>query len=263
VYLVSTTAGGVCATLSQVMGVPPGEAIAVAYAGSELLVQIRDPAVLYFSDAHVTVPLSDVRRRDTGHAIFHANTGKNIACASCHLEGGEDGVTWYLPRGNRRTPSLRGTLAGTAPYHWEGELADLDRLYVDVLSTRMGGRSLSVAEGAALSGWLQNLPAPPPLAPQDPAKVARGRELFESVGVGCASCHSGERFTNNHTVDVGTGLALQVPSLVGLGWRAPYLHDGAAGTIRARFTVAVDTHGKTSQLSPADLDALVAYLETL
>ncbi len=45
----------------------------------------------------------------------------------------------------------------------------------------------------------------------------------------------------------------------------PYLHDGRAGTLRELLTVfnADDRMGRTSQLKPQDLDALVAYLETL
>ena len=33
-----------------------------------------------------------------------------------------------LDGNKRRTPSLRGTIAGTAPYHWPGDKADLDAL---------------------------------------------------------------------------------------------------------------------------------------
>jgi cytochrome c peroxidase len=262
VYLGAVSDWTRCAILEPIEA-PPGEAIAIAYAGSELLVQMRDPAVLYFTDAKVAVQLSDVRRRDTGHAIFHANSGHGIACASCHLEGGEDGVTWDLPSGTRRTPSLRGTLHGTAPYHWQGEFGDLGGLFRDVMSTRMGGPKLSEPTAAALSAWLERLPAPPPLVPQDPDAVARGRALFESAAVGCTTCHSGPLFTDNRTIDVGTGAPFQVPSLVGVGWRAPYLHDGSAANLFERFVKASDAHGHTKDLRRSDLDALIAYLETL
>jgi hypothetical protein len=63
---------------------------------------------------------------------------------------------------------------------------------------------------------------------------------------------------------VGTGGAFQVPPLVGLGWRAPFLHDGCAGTLADRFgSCATSGHGNTSSLSSGDLSDLVAYLETL
>jgi len=56
-----------------------------------------------------------------------------------------------------------------------------------------------------------------------------------------------------------------VPSLLGLRWRAPYLHDGCAPTLRDRFgdCGGGDNHGHTSQLAPAQIDDLTAYLETL
>ena len=66
-------------------------------------------------------------------------------------------------------------------------------------------------------------------------------------------------------MDVGTGGSFQVPSLLGLAWRAPYLHDGRAPTLRARFDASGggDMHGHTSQLTSAQLDDLVAFMETL
>lgn len=71
--------------------------------------------------------------------------------------------------------------------------------------------------------------------------------------------------TNNQTVDVGTGGRFQVPSLIGVGSRAPYLHDGCAPTLTDRFGACGggDLHGVTSTLSPADVGDLVAYLKTL
>ena len=55
--------------------------------------------------------------------------------------------------------------------------------------------------------------------------------------------------------------------LVGIASRAPFMHDGCAKTLKERFTNTAcgggDQHGKTSQLSDAQLDDLVAYLESL
>ena len=65
--------------------------------------------------------------------------------------------------------------------------------------------------------------------------------------------------------DVGTGDAFQVPKLDGMSMRLPLMHNGCATSIRARFTDACggDRHGDVAGLSESDLDALVAYLETL
>ncbi len=58
---------------------------------------------------------------------------------------------------------------------------------------------------------------------------------------------------------------LQVPSLIGLWARAPYLHNGCAKTIGDRFSFVCNTvqHGNLKDLSHEDLGALTAYLETL
>jgi len=85
--------------------------------------------------------------------------------------------------------------------------------------------------------------------------------------VGCATCHSGARFSNNQTMDVGSEDGyLQVPSLIGVWARAPYLHNGCAKTMLDRFTLACDTrskHGNITALTTTDSQALAAYLETL
>jgi len=62
-----------------------------------------------------------------------------------------------------------------------------------------------------------------------------------------------------------TRLAYNTPSLVGVGATAPYLHDGSAQSLRELLTTGNpgDRMGRTSHLSPRDIDALVAYLETL
>ena len=80
------------------------------------------------------------------------------------------------------------------------------------------------------------------------------------------TCHGGESLTNNVTVDVGTDKAFQVPTLLAIKLRAPYMHDGCAPTLRARFEDPAcgggDAHGTTSHLTETELDDLIAYLET-
>ena len=55
-----------------------------------------------------------------------------------------------------------------------------------------------------------------------------------------------------------------MPHLTGIGSKAPYLHDGSINTLRERVTNNPgDRHGTTSRLTAAEVDDLVAYLETL
>jgi mono/diheme cytochrome c family protein len=136
----------------------------------------------------------------------------------------------------------------------------------EVFVRRMNGPQLGAAYVEVLGKWIDSLPALPHLPAGDPAAVERGRALFASPGVACVTCHNGPLLTNNATVDVGTGRALQVPSLRGLAWRAPYMHDGCAPTLGARFVLACgggDHHGVTSRLTPGELADLAAFLRTL
>lgn len=252
-----------------------GGPIAVArwQAGHSWIVQTREPAGIVVMSDTVTVAKTLVVEgesvADTGHEMFHTNDGGMLAlaCASCHAEGRDDGRVWrFDPIGPRRTPTLGGGIMGTLPLHWDGDMSDLGLLMDEVFTRRMGGLKQSPRRVRAFGQWLDQLPAFRP-NPVNVDAVARGRALFESKPVGCADCHSGPALTNNDTVDVGTGKAFQVPPLVGLGARAPFMHDGCAPTLRDRFSQSTECggsdHGHTSQLSAAELDDLVAYLESL
>jgi mono/diheme cytochrome c family protein len=256
--------GADCASASSIpVG---GQPIAIALAkGGELWIQSREPAQLEDAISHAIIPLASDSREDTGHAIFHSNSGAGIACASCHAEGGDDAHVWsFSGIGVRRTPSLRGTVAGTAPYHWSGDMTDISKLADAVMTQRMGGPKLASDQKSALASWLYAIPPPAHHPAADAESVARGRALFDSATVGCASCHSGAHFTNSATVDVGTGRAFQVPPLVGVGLRAPYLHDGCAATLTDRFgSCGGSRHGNTRTLSSSQIADLVAYLESL
>ena len=251
--------------------------IAVAYDGSgDLIAQTREPATLVFATAPNEAPivLSNTTRADSGFDIFHTQAGGLLACASCHPEGGDDGHVWLLDGMPRRTPSLRGTIAGTAPYHWLGDETTMGVLIDDVYTHRMSGVPLAATQKEVLSSWVQSIPAPRAPSWVDENAASRGRVLFQG-SAGCTQCHSGASFTNNQTVDVGTadqGLladggisnAFQVPPLVGVGWRTPLMHNGCAATIADRFgACSTYGHGTTAQLSSANLSDLTAYLESL
>jgi len=213
------------------------------------------------------IDLGGASRFDTGHAIFHARTTAGLACASCHPEAGDDGHVWTFESiGPRRSQTLRGGLLGTEPLHWNGDMVDFRMLVDEVFVGRMSGFAPTPQQADALAGWLDVQPALQAAA-SDTAAAERGHVLFASAETGCTRCHAGEQLTNNRTEDVGTGAALQVPSLKGVRFRAPLMHDGCAATLSERFTNVAcgggDNHGTTSQLSVAQVSDLTAYLETL
>jgi DNA-binding beta-propeller fold protein YncE/mono/diheme cytochrome c family protein len=238
---------------------------AVAFdAQGNTLVQSRETAAV------AGVSLDAPSRADTGHDIFHlqpSGSFNDLACASCHPEGGEDGRVWrFLKSGHRRTESLGGGVLATAPFHWSGDLRNMSALMDEVFVGRMGADPVGPKHIDVLGRWLDALPRPATRANFATEAADRGAKLFADTAVGCASCHSGKQLTNNQTVDVGTGGKFQVPRLTGLSARAPYMHNGCAKTLHDRFSTKCgggEAHGHTAQLTGAQLDDLVAYLHTL
>ena len=134
----------------------------------------------------------------------------------------------------------------------------------DVYTVRMAGASLPPDQMGALTGWVQTIPKPAAPTWVDQNAASLGKAIFESAETKCSTCHNGASFTNNATVDVGTGGKFQVPPLVGVGWRTPLMHDGCAATIADRLVKCQSSqHGDVSHLSTQDLANLTAYLETL
>jgi mono/diheme cytochrome c family protein len=242
----------------------------------------REPAALYIvSGSQVTeVPLSGTSVANEGYNLFHTNTGRGMSCAGCHAEGQDDARTWrFTPEVDkngqpvkeiaRRTQTFRAGFLDTAPFHWDAEFAGVEDLMNDVFVHRMGAPSLPTPERqGALEAWMNNiLPKQHDFPSAEEQKsIARGKQLFNDSTVGCADCHSGSNLTNNKNHDIGFGYATQVPSLIDVAFRGPFLHDGSAPTLESRFydvTAQSGKHGATSQLSKEQLADLIAYLESL
>ena len=245
-----------------------GEPTSVAIDGrGRVVVQTREPARLeILTHKGGAISLSTVSRADTGHQVFHLATQSGLACASCHPEGGDDGRSWRFAKiGIRRTQNLRGGVLATAPFHWDGDMRDMRHLMTEVFMGRMTGPQLDIPQTDMLARWIDHLPAMPALPVASADAVDRGKALFNDGAVGCATCHSGTKLTNNQNMVVGTGVSLQVPSLRGVGWRAPYMHDGCAASLLDRFEgkCGGDRHGNTAHLDRAQLSDLAAYLDTL
>jgi hypothetical protein len=235
----------------------------------DLVVQTREPATLtlYTEEGLMrTIALGGVSVVETGHEIFHRDTGGGIACASCHPEGTDDGRVWtFTGIGARRTQPLDVKLEGSAPFHWGGEFENLESLVGDVLVGRMGGTPQSQERVEALESFLYQLRPRPGVREADDAAALRGKKLFESESTACTDCHQGSTFSTFRSVDIGKGIAMQVPSLLGVSTRTPLMHDGCAETLLDRFDpdCGGNLHGDFADLEATELDDLVAYLETL
>jgi hypothetical protein len=268
----SVTIPSTCGTIDGAQPTSPnvpqvvGEPIAVAYAGDKIVVQSREPALLAVPGG-APITLSTESRSDTGHSLFHANAGGMVACASCHAEGNDDGRVWtFACEGARRTQSLQVGIKGTEPFHWGGDEKDFTQLVQDVFVGRMSGPQLLPEQVDATLSWIDHQPRRTRTPPASSDAVARGRTIFnDTKTAACATCHTGPSLTNNTTVDVGTGGKFQVPSLVGISTRGPFMHNGCAETLKDRFGPCGggDKHGVTSKLTSAQVDDLIAFLQTL
>lgn len=207
-----------------------------------------------------------------GRRLFHDVGSSKIAfdgraCASCHLDGRDDGLSWVTRDGPRQTPMLLGRLEGTAPYGWLGEHKTLAVHFATTLR-RLGGAGLDTNERDAIFAWVQSLRAPEEPARPESALIARGDALFHADDTSCAACHRGELTTDLDRHDVMTGTRydikrFDVPSLRFVGHSAPYLHDGRYPTLRAMLDGMDGKMGFTGHLSSEDRDALAAYVGSL
>ncbi|MFY1824757.1 c-type cytochrome [Myxococcus fulvus] len=208
------------------------------------------------------------------------SAGVAASCASCHLDGRDDGHVWGFPDGPRQTPSLAGRkVTETGPFHWSGEFPSMRDFLDATVRGRMGGTSLDGVMVAQLSAFIDVIPTPdnPYRSAVQTAAQARGEQVFKKAA--CDTCHEGAHFTNNKQADVGTFITtgpmrdddntrkrgLNTPSLLGLARTAPYLHDGSALSLKGRLMQgrASNKHGTTADLTEAEVDDLVEYLRTL
>ena len=262
-------AAGACGNNPSVPQVV-GEPIAVAFAGDgTLVVQSREPAMLALPGGATDRAVRPISQRDTGHLVFHANAGGSLACASCHAEGNDDGRVWnFTCEGPRRTQSLHGRPARHRAVPLERRRGRHHRLMEDVFVGRMSGPLLAPDQTDALLTWIDSQPRPLRTAPGEcRGGRARPRAVQRRAARAPAPPATRARASpTTQTVDVGTGGAFQVPSLVGIGTRGPFMHNGCAKTLRDRFDPACgggDRHGITSDLTDGQISDLVAYLESI
>jgi len=213
-----------------------------------------------------------------------------FSCANCHLDSTFDGLQWDLePDGfgvdivdNRSIEDLMGT----QPFKWNGGNPDLP--------TECGPRtekyfyrsqSYNGKELTDLVTYVLSIPVRPNryrlLDGQLTPAQERGKAIFERIKYKngqpipennrCTTCHSGPKYTNNHSEDVGSGKPtdrsplIDTPHLPDVAYSAPYLHDGSARSLEEIWTVfnPKDTHGVSNDLTKDELNDLVEYLRTL
>lgn len=212
-----------------------------------------------------------------------------ISCSSCHIDSTFDGVTWDLePDGFGRNIVDNRTLEdvkNTEPYKWNGANPSL-HVECGSRTEKFFWRSENYDEKTLtdLAVYIRNLPPRPNRFVRKDGTLTpaqeRGRLLFErsvdklgnqiDEANRCSHCHSGPKGTDQRSFDVETTKLtddvgpLDTPQLTNIALSAPYLHDGSARTLEEIWTIynPNDQHGRTSDLSRAELNDLVEYLKT-
>jgi cytochrome c peroxidase len=209
-----------------------------------------------------------------GRLLFHTTSNPAVsadgrACANCHINGYDDGLTWPTPEGPRQTPVLAGRVADTPPYGWTGKRRTIPLHLKDTIH-RLGGAGITAAQADALAAYVTSLAAPRPKRSANDDQVIAGREVFESKRAGCTTCHVGKRFVDGALHNVKSAVkkldvtkAFDTPSLRGLSHSAPYYHDGRFASLDALLRGVDGSMGHTAHLTEVERAALVAYLESL
>jgi len=202
------------------------------------------------------------------------------SCASCHdTDARMDGLNWDLLNDGLGNPKNAKSLLWA---HRPPPAMSLGVRESAEVAVRAGIRHILFTTqpeevATAIDDFLKSLqliPSPHLVNGTLSQAAQRGQRIFSDPQVGCADCHPPPLFTHLASADIDTrgrydrpqdSAALDTPTLVELWRTAPYLHDGSAATIREVLVRLNphDRHGKTSHLSPQQLDDLEAYLSSL
>jgi cytochrome c peroxidase len=175
--------------------------------------------------------------------------------------------------GDGDRPAYWNRYVAVTQMHGHGSFSE-PRLGISVDNTE-GTGDLVEAKLPALEAYQLSLVAPaPPAGSFDAAAAERGRGVFEGDGQ-CASCHSGDAFTDantqlhdpsevptdpTHAERSATGQYRTTP-LRGVWQHPPYFHDGSAATLAdvvERYDAAQELG-----LTPEQKADLVEYLKSL
>jgi YVTN family beta-propeller protein len=141
-----------------------------------------------------------------------------MSCATCHIEGGSDAVTWQFVQGPRDTPSNAGGPINTGFLLRQAIRSKVEQ-YDETIDFEMGGdyhlamasQDTDLADLALYVNYCIPFPQNPNLAPGGvlTASQMRGQTLFD---INCSTCHTGPYLTDsgqgNPTLDLSGPIAL-------------------------------------------------------
>lgn len=181
-----------------------------------------------------------------GKQVFHAagdprmSRDGYLSCASCHLDGTQDGRTWdFTDRGEglRNTITLAGSGGtGHGPIHWSGNFDEIQDFEADIrggmggqgflseedwleasepLGQPKAGRSVELDALAAYLATLTEVPASPYREADGSltGEAVAGQAIFEDPAVGCADCHPAPEYTDSSWLADGEPLLHDVGTI--------------------------------------------------
>jgi mono/diheme cytochrome c family protein len=199
-----------------------------------------------------------------------------LSCGTCHPDTRVDGLNWDLLNdglGNPKNVKSMVWSDRTPPAMSLGVREGMEAA-VEAGFVHIQFRVVDKATLDAVRAYMRTLEpvASPHLVKGKLSEAAeRGKAIFNDKAVACANCHAAPLYTDLKLHDVATRSPLDrhdsfdTPTLVELWRTGPYLHSGAAATLREMLTTqnAKDVHGHTAHLTPQQLDDLIAFLNSL
>lgn len=238
----------------------------------------------YYTSELVSMDLKgkNVKKQILGAPLAFTKTGKGEmyfhdatlsfqswqSCATCHPNDARvDGLNWDLLNDGMGNPKNTKTLMlshQTSPCMVTGIRKDAET------AVRSGMKYILFAEGEdevfeAIDEYLKSLkPLPSPYLKNGKLsdKAKKGMEIFKRD---CASCHSGEYYTDQKQYKVGwttgpdKGLSMDVPALTECWRTAPYLYDGRSYSMKDMLKI----HGPKKTTSDKELEELKEYVLSL
>jgi YVTN family beta-propeller protein len=251
----------------------------------------RAYCAMYFSDTlgcvamkSIAVPLSEIALGPTpvmtdwrtGELYFQDArlcSEQWLSCATCHPDGRADGLNWDLLSDGLGNP--KGTKSmllahKTPPMMISGERADAETA-VRAAFRHIQFEVVPEEKAKAVDAYLKSLrPTPSPYLVNGALSESaeRGRALFESTEIGCATCHPAPLYTDLKMHDVKTRGPFDrrdtwdTPTLIECWRTGPYLHDGRYTTVKD--VLAKGNHGEAAdRLSDSQIDDLAQFVLSL
>lgn len=200
------------------------------------------------------------------------------SCASCHPDVRVDGLNWDLLNDGIGTPKNVKSLL--LCYETPPSMSAAVRMTAEE-ATRAGIERIQFAVPPAadqvpesLDAFLKALkpvPSPHLVDGKLSESAERGKLLFFTEKVGCATCHPAPLYTDLQMHDVGSSvpydrrLDFDTPTLVEVWRTAPFMHDGHFTTIKDLFVTGKHggKSGELDGLTEQDINDLTEFVLSL